>query len=137
MYSPFLWRNAKGQSHIIKRRWWRRLSKMLQICLQGTKLIKHVHQYLTMSRLNDHDSLQHTSNVWIIQGKRWRNSRNSRINKLLSCSITCRRGRRRCDTRRLNPRTFRAISHLSSPLPKKGGTYKSDNMEKLRSGKLI
>ena len=30
--------------------------------------------------------------------------------------------RRRCDTRGLNPRTFRASSHLSSPLPKKVAT---------------
>ena len=36
------------------------MSQMLQIRSQSTKLIKHVHQNLTMSRLNGHDSLQHT-----------------------------------------------------------------------------
>ena len=61
MYSPFLWRNAKGQSQIIKRRWRRRSSQMLQICSQSTKLIKHVHQKLSMSHLNGHDNIQHTS----------------------------------------------------------------------------
>ena len=32
---------------------------------------------------------------------------------------------------------FRACSHLRSPLPKKGGTYRSDNMNRLRHRKLI
>ena len=68
---------------------------MLQSRLQSIKLIKHVHQNLTMSRLNSHDSLQHTSNVWIIRSRRWRNISSSIINGLLSCSITCRRRRRR------------------------------------------
>ena len=86
--------------------------------MQGTKLIKHVHQKLTMSCLNGHDSIQYTANVWINRGRRWRNS-SSRINRLLSNSITCRRGRRRCDIGILNPMTFRAGSHLSSLLPKK------------------
>ena len=57
MYSPFLWQIAKGQSPIIKRRWLRWLAKTLQIFSQGPKLIKHVHQKLTISRLNGHDSL--------------------------------------------------------------------------------
>jgi len=34
-------------------------------------------------------------------------------------------------------RHFRACSHLRSPLPKKGGTYRSDNMNRLRRRKLI
>ena len=47
---------------------------MLQISSQSTDFIKHVHQKLTMSRLNGHDSLQRTSNVKIIQSKWWRNN---------------------------------------------------------------
>ena len=86
---------------------------MLQICSQSTKLIKHVHQNLTMSYLNGHDSLQCTTNVKVIRSKRWRNSNNSstnKINRRLTRSSTCRRGRRGCSTRRLNSRTFRALS---------------------------
>ena len=49
MYYPFLWRITKGQLLIIKRRWWRWLSNARQICSQGLKLGKHVHQKLTMS----------------------------------------------------------------------------------------
>ena len=45
--------------------------------------------------------------------------------------------RRGCGTRRLNPRTFRACSQLSNPLPKKGGTYGSDNVYRLRRGEVI
>ena len=132
MYSPFLWRIAKGQSLIIKRRW---PSKACQIYLQELKLGKHVHQKLTMSRLNGHDSLQHTTNVRIIQSRRWRCSNSSQIHIRLSRRITCRRERRRCDTKKwLNPRAFRACSHLSSSLPKKGGTYRSYNMNRSDAG---
>ena len=138
MYSPFLWRIAKGHSLIIKRRWRRRPSKTLQICSQGTNLIKHVHQKLTIRRLSGHDSLQRTMNVLIIRSRRWwnSNSSSSRIDRCLSRSITCRGGRRRC-TRRLNPMAFRACSHLSSPLPKKGGTYRSYDMNGLIRKKLL
>ena len=74
MYSPFLWRNAKGQSKsIIKRRWGWRTPKSCQICLQTTNLIKNVHQNLSLSCLNGQDMIQHTSNVWIIRSSRWRN----------------------------------------------------------------
>ena len=137
VYSLFLWRNAKEQSQIIKRRWRRWSSQILQIRSQSTKLIKHVHQNLSMSHLNGYDNLQHTSNVEIIWDRRWRNiSSSNMINRLLSRSITCRRGRRRCDIGRLYPRAFRASSQLSSPLPKKGGTYGSNYVYKLRCRKL-
>ena len=99
-------------------RWWRR-TLMLQICSQSTKLIKHVHQNLTMSYLNGHDSLQCTTNVKVIRSKRWRNSNNSstnKINRRLTRSSTCRRGRRGCSTRRLNSRTFRALSLIWAAL---------------------
>ena len=73
MYSPFLWRIAKGQSRlIIKRRWWRCPSNACQIYMQGLKLHKHIHQKLTMSRLNGHDSVQHTLNARITWNRRWR-----------------------------------------------------------------
>ena len=96
MYSLFLWRNAKGQLEtIIKRRWWRRTSKRHQICSQSMELIKHVHQNLTMSRMNGHDSLQRTTNVKVIQSRWWRNSNSStnRISRRFTGSSTCRRGR--------------------------------------------
>ena len=81
--TPPFWWNAQGQSKsIIKRRWRRWSSKMLQICLQSTNLVKQVHQKLTMSRLNGHDSLQCTTNVKIIQ-RRWWRSNSSRINRRL------------------------------------------------------
>ena len=74
MYSPFLWRNAKGQSKsIIKRRWRWRTPKPCQICSQATNLIKNVHQNLSLNRLNGQDMIQRTSNVWIIRSSRWRN----------------------------------------------------------------
>ena len=124
MYSPFLWRIVKGQSLIIKKRWWRWPSNTRQICSQGLKLGKHVHQKLTMSRLNGHDSLQHTMNVWIIRSRRWRSSNSSRIHICISSQITYKRRRtRRCTKERLN---------LRSPLPKEGGTYRSYNMNRLR-----
>ena len=96
MYSLFLWWNAKGQLEtIIKRRWWRRTSKRHQICSQSMELIKHVHQNLTMSRMNGHDSLQRTTNVKVIQSRWWRNSNSStnRISRRFTGSSTCRRGR--------------------------------------------
>ena len=88
MYSPFLWRIAKGQSLIIKRRWLRWSSKTLQIRSQRPKLIKHVHQKLTMSCLNNHDSLQHTTNVRVIWSKRWRKSSSNQINVSICSRIT-------------------------------------------------
>ena len=45
--------------------------------------------------------------------------------------------RRGCGTRRLNLRAFRALSHLSSPLPKKSGTYGRNNVYRLRSREVI
>ena len=103
MYSPFLWRNVKGQLEtIIKRRWQRRTSMMRQICFQSTELIKHVYQKLTMSRLNGHDSLQHTTNVKVIWSRRWRNrNTTNRISKCLTKNSTCKRERKGCGTRRL------------------------------------
>ena len=60
MHSPFLWRIAKGQSRlIIKKRQWR-TSRTRQISTQRLKLSEHIHQNLSLSRLNGHDSLQHT-----------------------------------------------------------------------------
>ena len=46
-------------------------------------------------------------------------------------------GRMRCDTGRLNPRAFRACSYLSSPLPKKGGIDRSNDMNGLKCRKLL
>ena len=92
MYSPFLWRNAKGQSKsIIKRRWRWRTSKLCQICSQTTNLIKNVHQNLSLSRLNGQDMILRTLNVWIIRSSWWRNVSSTRS---LSSSNTCRRGRK-------------------------------------------
>ena len=138
MYSPFLWQIAKGQSRpIIKRRWSRWLSKTHQLCMQRLKLREHIHQKLTMSRLNGHDSVQHTTNARIIQSRRWRISGSSRINICICSQITWR-SRRRCNTRRgLNSRSFKASSHLSSSLPKEGGTYKSYNVNRLKCRKLL
>ena len=51
--------------------------------------------------------------------------------------VLVEKDRRGCGTRRLNPRTFRALSHMSSPLSKKGGTYESNNVYELRSGEVI
>ena len=42
-----------------------------------------------------------------------------------------------CGTRRLNYRTFKALSHMSSPFLKKGGTYGSNYVYRLRSGEVI
>ena len=103
MYSPFLWRNTKGQSKsIIKRRWrWRSL-KLCQLCAQSMNLIEHVHQNLSMSRLNSQDMIQRTLNVWIIRSSRWMNisiSISSSTRRLSSIS-TCRRGKRGNNTRR-------------------------------------
>ena len=144
MYFPFLWRIAIGQSLIIKRRWLRWSSKTLQIRSQRPKLIKHVHQKLTMSHLNGHDSLQHTMNVPVIRSRRWRNNSSIRIKVSIYILITWsrrrwRRRRRRCNTRRgrINSRAFKASSHLSWPLPKKGGTYGSNNMNRLKRWKLF
>ena len=111
-----------------------------KICSQSTELIKHVHQKLTMSRLNGHYNLQRTTNVKVIRSRWWRNSSSNssnRINKRLTKSSTCRRGRRGCDTKRLNSRTFRALSHISSHLPKKGGTYGSNYVYGFKSGEVI
>ena len=96
MYSPFLWRNTKGQSKsIIKRRWRWRAPKSCQICSQTTNLIKNVHQNLSLSRLNGQDMIQRTSNVWIIWSSQWRNvSSSSTSTRSLGSSSTCRRGRR-------------------------------------------
>ena len=96
MYSPFLWRNAKGQSQsIIKRRWRWRTPKPCQICSQTTNLIKNVHQNLSLSRLNGQDMIQRMTNVWIIRSSRWRNvSSTSSSTRNLSSSSTYRRGRR-------------------------------------------
>ena len=119
MYSPLLWRNAKGQlESIIKRRWRRRTSKMRQIYSQSTELIKHVHQNLNMSCLNGHDRLQCTTNVKVIQSRWWKNSTSTstnRISRRLTRSSTCRR-RRGCGTRRLNSRAFRALSLIWAAL---------------------
>ena len=93
MYSPFLWRNAKGESKsIIKRRWRWRTPKPCQICLQTMNLIKNVHQNLSLSRLNGQDMIQRTSNVWIIWSSQWRNVSNSST-RSISSSNTCKRGR--------------------------------------------
>ena len=125
-YSPFLWWNAKGQlKSIIKRRWQLRTSKLCQIYAQSMNLIEHVHQNLSLSRLNGQDMIQRMSNVWIIRSSQWRNISSSI--KRLSRISTCRRGRRGNNTRRCTSRTRRINSQVSSPLPKKGGTYGSDN----------
>ena len=93
MYSPFLWRNAKGQlKSIIRRRWRWRTPKLCQICSQSSNLIQNVHQNLFLSCLNSQDMIQRTSNVWIIRSSRWRNISSSSSTK--SLSSTCRRGRR-------------------------------------------
>ena len=93
-YSPFLWRNAKGQSKtIIKRRWRWRTPKPRQIYSQSSNLIQNVHQNLSLSRLNGQDMIQRTSNVWIIRSSRWRNISSSSTTTI-SLSSTCRRGRR-------------------------------------------
>ena len=82
MYSPFLWQISKGQSWlIIKKRWRRGSSNARQICSQGLKLSKHIHQKLTMSRLNGYDSVQCTTNARNIRSRRWRISNNSQINE--------------------------------------------------------
>ena len=138
MYSPFLWRIAKGQSWlIIKRwRWWSRISSTCQICSQSMKLIKHIPQKLSMHRLNSHDSIQHTSNRRIARWRWWRIHSSSRVNILLSSRIT--RWRPRCGTcRRLDSRAFRASFQLSRSLPKKGGTYRSYDMYGLRCRKIL
>ena len=113
-------------------------SNACQIRMQGLKLREYIHQKLTMSRLNDHDNVQHTLNARITRSRRWKINNGRQINILLSCGITWRRKRRRCDTRRrLNIRAFRASSYLSSSLPKEGNTYGSYNVYGLRSKKLI
>ena len=72
---PLLWQIAKGQSRlIIKRRWRRWPSKTCQLCTQSLKLRENVHQKLTMSCLNGHESVQHTTNAIIIRNRRWRSS---------------------------------------------------------------
>ena len=81
------------------------------------------------------------TNARNIRSRRWRSSNSSRINISICSQITWirrRRRRRRC-TRRggIYSRAFRASSHLSSPLPKKGGTYRSYDMNGLRRRKLI
>ena len=133
MYSPFLWRNAKRQSKsIIKRRWRWRSSKLCQLCAQSTDLIEHVHQNLSMSRLNGQDMIQRTSNVWIIRSSRWRNiSISNSSTRHLSRISTCRRERRGNNTRWCTSRTRRTKSQVSSPLPKEGGTYGSNDMNGL------
>ena len=138
MYTPFLWGIAKGQSRlIIKRRWWRRPPNAFQIHSQCLKLREHIHQKLTMSRLNGHDSIQHTLNARITQSRRWRINSDSGIDKLLSCRVTWRR-RMGCNTwKRLYTRAFRASFHLSCSLPKEGGTYRSYNVYGLRRRKIL
>ena len=126
MYSRFLWQIAKGKSRlIIKRRRWR-TSRTRQISTQSLKLCEHIHQNLSLSRLNDHNSLQHTSQRSIARGRsRWRINSGCGIDILLSCRVT-RSRRLRCSTcRRLDLRAFRANSHLSSSLPKECDTYGS------------
>ena len=137
MYFPFLWQNVKGQSKsIIKRRWRWRSSKLCQFCVQSMNLIEHIHQNLSMSRLNGQDMIQRTSNVWIIRSSRWRNISISSSNiRRLSCISTCRRGRKGNNTRRCTSRTRRINSQVSSSLPKEGGTYGSDIMNRLTEGK--
>ena len=133
MYSPFLWRNAKGQSKsIIKRSWRWRSSKLYRLCAQSTDLIEHVNQNLSMSRLNGQDMIQRTTNVWIIRSSRRRyisisSSSTRRLNRI----STCRRGRRENNTRRRTSRMRRINSQLSSPLPKEGGAYERDNIVRL------
>ena len=101
MYSPFLWWNAKRQSKsIIKRRWRWGLSKLSQLYTQSTDLIKHVHQNLSMRRLNGQDMIQRMSNVWIIWSSQWRNiTISSSSTRHLSHISTCRRGRRGNNTK--------------------------------------
>ena len=138
MYSPFLWRIAEGKSRlIIKRRWWRRSLNARQIRSQCLKLHEHIHQKLTMSRLNSHDSIQHTLNARITWSRRWRINCGSRINKLLSCKVTWRR-RMGCNTwGKLYMKAFRASFHLSCSLPKDGGTYRRYNVYELRRRKIL
>ena len=135
-YSPFLWRNAKGQlESIIKRRSRRGSSKMHQLGMKSTNLTKQVHQNLSMSRLNGQDMIQRTSNVWIIRSNRWRNiSITNGSTRCLSLCNTCRRGRRGYSTRRLNSKTRRA---MNSPLPKESGTYGTSNVYGLKRGETI
>ena len=88
MYSPFLWRNAKGQSKsIIKRRRRWRTPKPCQICSQTSNLIQNVHQNLSLSRLNGQDMIQRTSNVGIIQSSRWRNISSSSSTRVLAAPV--------------------------------------------------
>ena len=80
---------------IIKRRWRWGSTKLCQLCSQSINLIEHVHQNLSMSRLNGQEMIQHTSNVWIIRSSQWRNiSINSSSTRRLNSISTCRRGRR-------------------------------------------
>ena len=137
MYSPFLWRNAKGQSKsIIKRRWRWGSSKLCQLYAQATDLIEHVYQNLSMSHLNGQDMIQRMLNIWIVQSSRWRNINISNSTRHLNSISTCRRGRRGYNTRRLTSRTRRANSQVSNPLPKEGGTYGSYNMNRLTSREI-
>ena len=134
MYSPFLWRNAKGQlKPIIKRRWRRRTPKLCQIYSQTSNLIQNVHQNLSLSCLNGQDMIQRTSNVGIIRSSWWRNISNSSSTR--SLSSTCRRGRKGNTTRRCTSRDRRISSQISSPLSKEGSTERTNNVDRLTNRK--
>ena len=137
-YSPFLWRIAKGQSRLIIKSLRRgRMLNTHQIRIKSLKLNKHIHQNLSMRHLNGHESLQHTPNGSISGWRRQMINNDGGIDKLLNRWIT-RWRRPRCITcGRLNSRVFGASFHLSRSLPKKGGTYEGNDMNRLGCRKIL